>query len=220
MSKVRLSWLALFVAASALACVDSTATGVSTGPFYKIVPTIADSTAYPAGSIIVVRAAISHQGASVGGAVVAWTVLAGGGVVSAASSPADTLGTASVTWVLGDTIGINSLVIATADGADTLYVRAVVGAPSSLVTTVIDSVGMASGGTVTLQAKVTDRVGNVVPAATVKWTASGGSVSASSVATDASGLAAVTFSATSPGLYSVVAELPGLATHTYQILVR
>src|SRR4051812_25636592 len=54
-----------------------------------------------------------------------------------------------------------------------------------------------------------------VSGARINWSASGGSLSAASVASDPSGLAAVTFSATTPGLYSVVAGLAALATHTY-----
>lgn len=130
------------------------------------------------------------------------------------------MGIASVAWTLGDTAGINTLVIGVADQRDTLHVRGVIGAPSYIIAPGADSVRMASGGTVMLQAKVTDRTGNAVSGTTVHWTASGGSISAASVVSDPSGLASVTFTASAPGLYSVVAELPGVATHTYQILVQ
>lgn len=211
------AFLALAVAA---ACSDTTAAPVSTDPFYKVTPTIADSTKIAAGSIVTVKALITHEGTPAALTAVGWVVTAGGGVVSAAASSTDTLGTASIRWVLGNAIGVNTLAISTANGTDTLHIVGVAGAASYLVPEGADSFTTAPNVSVTLQGRVTDRLGNVVPSTTVKWTTSGGSLSASTSASNASGIAAINFSAAVRGTYTVTGELPGLATHIYQVVVQ
>jgi len=58
-----------------------------------------------------------QNGASIANAVVDWTVLFGGGSVSAPSSLTDAAGNASVTWTMGPTAGVDSLRAAIATGA-------------------------------------------------------------------------------------------------------
>jgi hypothetical protein len=58
-----------------------------------------------------------QNGASIANAAVNWTVLFGGGSVSASSSLTDGNGDASVTWTMGPTVGADSLRAAIANGA-------------------------------------------------------------------------------------------------------
>jgi hypothetical protein len=120
--------LALFAAVLIAACVDTPATAFTTGTGYSIVPTIADSSTYPAGSVVIVRAGVTNNGSILPLSSVSWTVIAGGGSVPSATTPTDSVGIASVAWTLGDTAGINTLVIGVADQRDTLHVRGVIGA--------------------------------------------------------------------------------------------
>ncbi|HEU4996185.1 MAG TPA: hypothetical protein VFT29_15315 [Gemmatimonadaceae bacterium] len=60
---------------------------------------------------------VDQNGISFANAVVSWTVLTGGGSVSAPTSLTDASGNASVTWTMGLTAGANSLGAAIANGA-------------------------------------------------------------------------------------------------------
>jgi hypothetical protein len=59
---------------------------------------------------------LNQIGNSLQNAVVSWTVLSGGGSVSASTSLTDANGNASVTWTLGPAAGANSLRAAIANG--------------------------------------------------------------------------------------------------------
>lgn len=195
-------------------------TAVSNGPFYSISTSVADNATFPAGSVIAVRATITHDAAVVLAAPVGWTVKEGGGSVSLATSTTDTLGQTSILWTLADSAGVNTLIIATTDRADTLSVVGTVGDPSYVNAVGADSTSTAAGAAATLQARVTDRTGNNVPGTAIEWTATGGTLSASTATSDASGISQVSFSAPAPGSYFVTATLPGRATHIFQIVVQ
>lgn len=216
--RARVTFLA--GAAFLTACMNTGTTEVSDGPFYTIAVSVADSAKFEAGSVIVVRATLTHEAATVFAAPVGWTVTEGGGTASAVSSATDSLGQASILWKLGSTAGRNTLIVATTDRADTLSVIGVIGDPSYVLPVGADSTTAATGAVVTLQARVTDGIGNNVPAAVVNWTATGGTLSAGSAASDANGVSQVTFSAATPGDYFVTATLPGRASHIYQIVVQ
>lgn len=211
--------LLLAAATAAAGCVNGTSEP-TTGLFYTIKSSIADSTQFPAGSIVVVRATVTHDGTPLLAAPVGWGVKGGGGIVHPLTSLTDSLGVTSVQWVLGDTAGVNTLIMVSGDASDTLTVLGVVGTPINIVAVGFDSTTAAVGAPVTVQARVTDRVGNNAANATVNWTTSGGSISASTVPTTSDGISQVTFTAATPGSYFVTAELPGQATHTYQIVVQ
>jgi hypothetical protein len=213
-SFVLLAGAALFLAA----CTVNT-TEASDGPFYSIATSIADSAKYPAGTVLGVKVTVTHDTLGIFAATVGYSVSAGGGRVSAATTTTDSLGTTTVSWLLSDTVGVNSLVIASGDRIDTLSVIGVVGPPASLLAQGSDSVTTAASSPVTLQARVSDRVGNPVVATPVNWTTTGGTISGSAVVTDTTGVSQVTFTAATSGTYFVTAALPGQATHMYQILV-
>ena len=203
------------------ACVNGgDTTAVSSGPFYTITTSVSDSVKFPVGSVVSVRSTITHDAAAVLAAPVGWTVKEGGGSVNVASATTDTLGHATVLWTLGDTAGINTLIIATTDRADTLSVITTIGDPAYVVAVGLDSSLTAVGGSTTLQARVTDKLGNNVPNVPISWTTLRGTLSAAVVPSDSKGISAVTFSATAPGNYFVTAELAGRATHIFHVLVQ
>jgi hypothetical protein len=214
--------LTLLLAATALsaACMGTDATAVSNGPFYALSVSVPDSTRFPAGTAVSVRTTVTHDDAPVLAAPIGWTVKEGGGSVNLAAAVTDTLGQATILWTLGDTAGINTLIIATADRADTLSVIAVIGDPAYVLAVGNDSKSAAVGENVVLQARVTDKAGNNVPGATIGWSTSNASLSAPSGATDANGIAQVTFNASTPGTYFVTATLANRATHIFQIVVQ
>jgi hypothetical protein len=59
---------------------------------------------------------LDQNGASLANAVVTWTVLSGGGSVSAPTSQTDGNGNASITWTMGPAAGADSLHVAIANG--------------------------------------------------------------------------------------------------------
>jgi len=73
----------------------------------------------PLAQPIVVHVA-DQNGASIAGALVNWTVLAGVGSVSASTSQTDTNGNASITWTMGPTAFLDSLRASIANGASVI----------------------------------------------------------------------------------------------------
>jgi adhesin/invasin len=210
----------LMAIAMATACMSTDTTSISDGAFFAISSVMADSSSYPAGTVLIVRAKVTHAGAAVDSANVGWAVAAGGGVVSAATTFSDTSGVAMVAWTLGAVPGANTLVMGIGDAVDTLHVEAVVGEPSYVVAQGADSFTIAAGASATLQAELTDRAGNPVPSVSVSWSASGGALSAAATTTGSNGVASVAFEAGAPGTYLITADLPGVASHTYQVVVQ
>jgi hypothetical protein len=81
--------------------------------------------------------------ASIADATVTWTVLSGGGSVSAIASQTDANGDASITWTMGPTAGVNSLQAAIANGASvtitaTAHLLQTVSATGDITTAVND----------------------------------------------------------------------------------
>jgi hypothetical protein len=203
------------------ACVNGSTTEVPKGPFYTITLSVADSTSFPAGSAISVRATITHEAAAVNAVPVGWGVKKGDSTTVVKTTVTDTLGQTTFVWTLADTAGVNTLFIGTAnDRADTLIVIGAVGKPAAILPVGLDSIKVAVRSPVTLQVRVTDRPGNNVVGTAVNWSTTGGTLSASTVPTATGGISQVTFSAATAGNYFVTAELPNQGTHTYQIVVQ
>ena len=150
---------------------------------------------------LVVRV-VDEFGIAVSGASVDWTLLAGAGKLSAARTTSDTDGLASVSYTLGRTPRVDSVLaqLTGIGGAATSVVftaRTISRAPTSIE---IQSGGGQQGVVSTtlpapLVARVSDALGNPVAGVTVTWGAQGISavafVPAQSV-TDATGLASTT----------------------------
>ena len=153
------------------------------------------------------------------GVVVSWTVVSGGGALSALSTPTNAQGQASVTWTLGSAAGTTNNVaqasVAGLTGSPVTF--SVIAQPDAPSTIAIVS-GDAQTATVAqslaspLVVLVRDRYGNPVPAATVSWTAAAGSgsPSAPSSATDGQGHASTAWTlGTAAGTQTMTAQIGG-----------
>jgi len=151
----------------------------------------------PLPNLLVVKVADQH-GNGIPGVVVLFTVASGAGSLSAASVATGSDGKAQVTWTLGH-VGVEHAVQASVTGlpAVTFRAAATVGPPSSLAIVSGKNQMAVAGSTLPLPlvVKVADQYGNVVPGAVVGFqvTGGGGSLSAATATTDASGQAQVSW---------------------------
>jgi hypothetical protein len=180
---------------------------------------VVDSTTVPAGSIVPVRVHVALSGQAVTNVAVAWAIGSGKGALSASSTTTDSLGSASVLWTLGDTIGLNSITASVGDGSVTWRVVGIAGAASSLVKVSADSDLVVTGGTLPLTARVIDRHGNPVAGATVEWTSSAGNLTVTSAMSGQTGDAETNFTApATPGNYTITATLPGRGSVIFEVV--
>ncbi len=162
---------------------------------------------------------VSDQaGNPLAGATVSWIATQGGGSFNSNTSKTDASGRSAVTWVLGVTAGPQ---VATANvGSATpasFTATARPGAPTSLAYS--GDAQAAPAGTVVaapLLVLVKDKWGNAIPRVAVAWTVKtgGGSLSASSVVTDSTGRASVTWKLGAAGPQSATASKDSLS-HTF-----
>jgi hypothetical protein len=140
-------------------------------------------------------------GNAISGATVAFTVVTGGGTLSAASATTAAGGLASVQWTLGKTAGSQQSVSATVTGNGGAALFTATGLPDEPTALITAPNVLANGQRVKFgtavpirpAVRVVDQHGNGIAgkAVTFTVTAGGGSVTGSSVATDASGIATV-----------------------------
>lgn len=159
---------------------------------------------------------VTDGGAPAAGATVTWSVTAGGGVIDLTSVATDADGHATASWTLGPVAGSQTAQASLAGAAGspvTFTASAVIGEAASLE----EAGGNGQSAVINtplpspLQAKVTDEFGNGVPGVNVTWTATGGTVSAATIPTDASGISAVTVTlGGTPGPVTVTATSEGL----------
>jgi uncharacterized protein YjdB len=104
------------------------------------------------------------------GEVVTWSVMGGGGAVSAPSSTTDADGRASVTWTLGATPGTNALRASYPSLPSVDFTaEAQVGPPATLEVTPA-AAELEPGDTLRLTGSALDAFGNVVAAPAIDWT--------------------------------------------------
>ncbi|HXT16563.1 MAG TPA: Ig-like domain-containing protein [Gemmatimonadaceae bacterium] len=205
----------------AAACGSSDASGVAPILRFATVTTeLRDSTTFPAGSAVLVRAHVTSSGLGLDSVPVTWAVGTGHGGLSATMTNTDSTGVASVLWTLGDAAGVNSLVITSGDAVDTLRLVGTIGVPSSIVIVSPESSSIAVGDSLSLQVRVIDRPGNPVPNSAVNWSTTGGTLSGLTTTSDATGIARTTFRASQAGTYLVTANLPERASVIFQVVVR
>jgi len=150
------------------------------------------------------------------GSTVTWSAT-GGGSVAPTSVVTDASGNASTTWTLGTTSG-SQTAQATLTGATgspvTFSAVALPGDAASVQEAGGNnqSAPVGSAFAEPVQVKVTDEFGNGVPDVAVGWTATGGSVSAASLPSDAAGISAVDVTAgAAPGAMTILATAEGLS---------
>jgi plastocyanin len=142
------------------------------------------------------RVMVTDAGAATAGSTVTWATATAGASLNPASAVTDASGIASTGWTLG-TVSGSQTASATLSGAAgspvTFTATATPGAAASLAKAGGDNqtgqIGTQLG--VAVQAKAADQFGNGVPGVGVQWAATGGTVSAATMPTDASGVSAV-----------------------------
>jgi hypothetical protein len=151
------------------------------------------------------------------GTVVTFSVVSGGGSVTLATPSTDASGNASVgSWTLGNLAGGDTLE-AQVVGLPVVRFSATGthGAAAQLTKVAGDAGTIIVATSRALQARVTDAFGNVIAGQSVAWAATpgaGGSVSAASSLTDASGVASITWTVdTTAGPHTATATVTGLA---------
>jgi hypothetical protein len=170
-----------------------------------------------------VVAVTSAAGAAVAGVAVTWTATAVNGSVSAAATTTDAQGHASVTHTLGPRTGaqVDTVIASVAGlaGSPVMFIASATAGPAAVLT-MISGDGQTAGAGDTLPARLVvraaDQFGNPASGVGIAWavTAGGGSVSSTTVSTDAQGMAAVAWRlghVAGTGNNSVTATAAGLA---------
>ncbi|GIX47661.1 MAG: hypothetical protein KatS3mg131_1872 [Candidatus Tectimicrobiota bacterium] len=174
-------------------------------------------------SATVIRATVRNAaGEGIPGITVTFTTTAG--TLSPASALTDADGVASVSLIAATNIGTATVIASAAGFLASVTVQFVAGAPATIALTATPATVLV-GGTVVVQATVTDAQGNPVPGETLTFAlvvnASGGSLEALSGVTDANGRVAVTYTAgLTPGTDTVQAEATNGVTGAVSITVE
>ncbi len=156
------------------------------------------------------------NGNGIGGRPITWVVPAGAGSVTPVNTTTNANGLATTRWTLPTLVG-NYTVSAVFSGLPPVPFTAT--ATADVPTTIEEAGGNNQSAPVgtslpnPLVVKVTDATGNPVTGVSVNWTAEGGgSVSAATSGTNASGLAQITRTVgATPGQYTTRAEVGGLS---------
>ncbi len=161
-----------------------------------------------------------QNGKPIPGATINWTP-SDSGTVASPSSTTDSTGTATVVWTLGTTAGVDSLTAADPFGPKVVITATATGTPAATIVKVSgDSQSVAAGTAAQpLVIKVADASGNPVQGVTVNFaTTGGGTLSATSAVTNASGQAQVVLTTgATAGANTVTVTSGSLAAVTFTI---
>ncbi len=145
---------------------------------------------------------VTEGGSPSAGVMVNWATPSGGSLTPA-SGPTGADGVATSEWTLGTTSGgqTANATLAGASGSPVGFTAIAVAAAAATLAKAAGNNGDAQTGEINsplplpLQAKVTDQHGNAVQGFPVDWSATGGTVSSPSVASNSTGVSAVTVTA-------------------------
>ena len=196
------------------------------GPASQISGTAGNAQTGEVGATVALAPTVAVKDANnnpVAGVTVTWTVTAGGGSVASATSMTDAAGEASMAWTLGPMVGtdLQMLRAALAGGANAMFSASAVLTAGTMALNGGDNQSAVAGAAVGIMPSVlvkTPGAGGVpVQGVTVDWavTAGGGTPSAPTSVTDASGIASIgwtlggTAGANNQGLSATVAGLTG-----------
>jgi hypothetical protein len=217
--------LALFAAIGGAACSKDSTTPTTPGPttatqIYTLVldTGMVDSAKATVATAVPVRVKLTKSGAVAPGAAVTWNVVSGHGTLSATSSTTNAAGIATVLWTLGDTAGINGITAASSDAALTFRALGTAGPVTALAKVTSDSSAVVTGASIPLTVRTTDKFGNGVSGAVVRWTATAGAFTTTSTTSGTSGNAQTVFTPATKGTYTVSATLTGGATVTFKVV--
>ncbi len=164
------------------------------------------------------RVLVQEDGAPKAGATVTWTVLTGGGQLSAATSLTGADGVASIDWTLGNTAGAQTAraAVSGASGSPLGFTAtATAGHAATLVELAGDNQSgiLAAAFPTPLTVQVSDRAGNAVSGVTVNWSVTSGPVNLTSATsqTNAQGVGSMTVSGTAAGTGIVGASSSNVA---------
>ena len=164
---------------------------------------------------------MDNTGAVASGAIVTWTVVNHAGSTATTTSTTDATGTASVAWTLDTLARVDSLQATVQNGTTaTITATGTAGAATKDSTFSGDAQSVAHGSvSAPMIVKVTDRYGNGIAGVAVAWVATGGgTLSAASTMTDATGKAQVTLTlGSATGAYTVTATPAALAAVTFHL---
>ena len=153
---------------------------------------------------------VDQNGNAVSGATVSWAVGTGGGTLGSATSTTDAGGIATITWTLPSTPGSYSVTASIANGQSVTFNATATAATATSLTLVSGNNQSVAHGTVTqaFVIKAVDAQGNPVAGVPITWTTTGGgTLSATSGTTNASGLAQVTLTTSATaGAFTVTAS--------------
>jgi len=162
-----------------------------------------------------------QSGAPMENAAVSWTVESGGGSVASASSATDATGMATVIWTLGPVAGPDSLKASIAAGTSVVFSATATAGPASAMRITSGNGQSIAVGTQTapMVVQVVDQFANPVANATVTWAVTGGgTLSATTTTTDATGTTQVTLSTDpAPATYLVTAATGTISPITFTI---
>ena len=171
------------------------------------------------GTALSAQVHVTNAGQPVSGVVVTWTVVNGGGKVSAATSTTSASGAASTTWTVGDTVRLNTLSASITGASTTMVIQAVADAPTTLSKASADTSVVVAGSSLVLAVRLVDRFGNVVPEVPVTWAAAAGKLSVNASKTGPSGRSEAVFSTDAAARsYDVTASVTGLGTVTFRVV--
>ena len=213
--------VAALLTSGALAC-NTTETVDTSGTFFTLTEqhNLPDTVIATVGSVIPLSFLVSHDGAALGGVTLTWTAKGGDSRIVKPSAASDSNGVATGTWVLSDSVGVDTLAIQTPSGLLTLFARTTPGAATLITRLGSDSVAVAVGTPTTLAVQAVDVRNNLVANASVAWTASGGTLSAPVSASNASGRAEITFTPNKSGVYQITAALSGEASTVFTVVAN
>jgi len=181
----------------------------------------------PAAAPFVVRVRDQSDNPMVG-AVVSFTITSGGGSLSVTRTATDSTGVASTTYTAGTTTGTATIAATAAELAPVTFRATIIPATTTptRVLTILggNSQSVAAGGRVAvpLTVRLATTTGTPVVGATVTFviTAGGGSVSAATATTDASGNASTLYTAGSTaGQATITALAPGATPVTFSATI-
>jgi plastocyanin len=163
---------------------------------------------------------VTDAGTAAAGATVSWSTPSGGSLAPS-SSLTDANGVASSTWTLGTVSGAQTATAALAGASGSPVTFTATAAPGP-ATSFTDAGGNQQTGNINeplaspIRAKLQDQFGNGIPGVDVAWAAQGGTVSPSTLATDASGVSQtnVTLGATA-GPVTITATTAGFDPVTF-----
>ena len=171
--------------------------------------------AQPVGVLVV-----DQNGTPFASATVTWAVQTGGGSTASATSVTDATGTATVAWTMGPTAGTDSLKASLANGTSVFITATATAATAATISISSGGTQSVTAGSTTapLVVQVLDASSSPVSGAVVTWVVTGGgTLSAATSTTDATGKTQVTLTTAAKGTYIVTAKTGTLTAVTFTI---